>query len=68
MRNKAHIERIESYLEVASQLEGSDSSVIQTAALLNDGDAEIEVIEGTTNPAERLSLTRAFCPPYLCSR
>jgi len=45
MSNKAQLKRIESYIEVVSLLEESDRSVMQTAALLNEGDAEVEVID-----------------------
>jgi hypothetical protein len=45
MANKAQLKRIESYLEVISLLEEPDGSVMQTASLLNEGDAEVEVID-----------------------
>jgi hypothetical protein len=45
MKKTVEGSQIDSYLEVVSMLEDSDSSVLQTASLLNEGDAEVEVME-----------------------
>ena len=35
----------ENYLEIIDMLEQSDNYVVQTAALLNEGEVEVEVME-----------------------
>ena len=35
----------ENYLEVIGMLEQSDNYVVETASLLNEGDAEVELME-----------------------
>ena len=35
----------ENYLEVIGMLEQSDNYVVETASLLNEGEAEVEVME-----------------------
>ena len=45
MKKNEEVNSLDSYLEVVSMLEESDGSVLQTASLLNEGDAEVEVME-----------------------
>lgn len=45
MKNSVERKPMDSYLEVIAMLEESDGSVLQTASLLNEGDAEVEVME-----------------------